>query len=908
MALPRKFRLARRRDAAQRGHEVDAELRFHLDERIEELVASGLPRPEAERVARERFGDVASVRAELEVIDANIDRRRSHAERLATLTQQGRLALRALARRPSFSLVSWLTLALGCGAVTAAFALVNTILLRPLPFPRPDELMMVSLSAVLQGKPMQMDQSDAGFLLFERDSRALDRIAAYRVRSLNVSLPSAGTTAGEAERMEAATVSASFFATLGVTQALGRLFVAGEDRAEAAPVAVISHALWQRTFGGDPAVIGKSLVVHGVNREIVGVMPAGFQYPTPSTELWVPAPFSFTTASPASFDWYSIARLKPGVSIEAATRELDQLVARVVEVFPGEVPPAMWEAAHVRSVIRPLREALTGNVRELLWILMASAALVLVVACANVAGLFLVRAEDGRHELAVRRALGAGTATAHAQYVTEAALISIGGALAGLALAATGLHALRLLPVSVDLPRLAEVTIDARVLTFTLFVVVLCVAALSLLPLLRARHLPVAAVLKSAGRGAIGGVATQRSRHVLVVAQVAMAMVLVSGSGLLARSFLRLRSVRPGFDGAHVLTMHIALPSTNYPTAEDRARFESRLLDEVSRVPGVQQSAITSWIPLSGDAETGAVDVEGIPRAPDEVPPVHSRVYVTDSLFRVMGTPMIEGRVFSPLDATRPSDEVIVSRSFAQRYWPGVSAIGKRVRQGIGGDWTRVVGVVEDVHLTSLQLPADEAVYLPMLTLDPGRQGGATWGPSVVALVVRTDGAPSSLVRPLRDVLHRLDPALPSFNERELADVMHSATARMRFTFLLLGASSLLTLLLGAVGIYGVLAYGVALRRREFGVRMALGARPSDVRRVVSRQGVRLAVLGVATGLVLTLGAMRLIGGLLYDVSPNDPVTLVATSVALLSVAFLASWIPARRASRMAPTVALRGD
>jgi len=713
MAPSRKFRLARQRDAAQRGHEVDAELRFHLDERIEELVASGLSRHEAERVARERFGDVASVRAELEVIDANIDRQRSHTERLASLAQQGRLALRALARRPSFSVVSLLTLALGCGAVTAAFTLVNAILLRPLPFPRPDELMMVSLSAVLQGKPMQMDQSDAGFLLFERESRVLDRIAAYRVRSLNISLPSTGATASEAERMEAAAVSASFFPTLGVTQALGRLFVAGEDRAGAAPVVVISHALWQRTFGGDPGVLGKTLVVHGDNRVIVGVMPPGFRYPSPATQLWVPAPFSMTAASPASFDWYSIARLKPGVSPEAATRELDQLLARLVEIFPGEVPPAMWEAAHVRSVLRPLREALTGSVRELLWILMASAALVLVVACANVAGLFLVRAEDGRHELAVRRALGAGTAAAYAQYVAEAALISIGGALAGLALGATALRALRLLPASVDLPRLAEVAIDARVLVFTLVVVALCVAALSLLPLLRARHLPVAAVLKSAGRGAIGGITTQRSRHVLVVAQVAMAMVLVSGSGLLARSFLRLRSVEPGFDGSHVLTMHIALPSSSYPKAEDRARFESRLLDEVSRVPGVLRSGITSWVPLSGDQESGAVDVEGMSRAPDEVPPVHSRAYVTDSLFRVMGTPMVEGRPFSPLDPTRPSDEVIVSRSFAQRYWPGASAVGKRLRQGIGGDWTRVVGVVEDVHLTSLQLPADEAVYLP---------------------------------------------------------------------------------------------------------------------------------------------------------------------------------------------------
>jgi putative ABC transport system permease protein len=446
------------------------------------------------------------------------------------------------------------------------------------------------------------------------------------------------------------------------------------------------------------------------------------------------------------------------------------------------------------------------------------------------------------------------------------------------------------------------------VLGFACVVLTVCVAALSWLPLLRARGISVATVLKSAGRSATGNARTQRTRSVLVVAQVAMAMVLVSASGLMARSFLRLRDVSPGFDGEQVLSMRFTLPPTVYSTVESRLRFQSRLLERLREVPGARASAITSWIPMSGEQTTGAMMIEGMPIDPNAVPPVHARVYLSDSAFRVMGTPIIEGRTFLPMDRAPTSDEVIVSQSFAKRYWPGQSAIGKRVRQGTNGDWQPIVGVVGDVHLTNLQTPPEEAIYLPLNARFFEGRAGISSAPSALAVLVRADGDPSLLVRAVRDAIHAVDPALPTYEERPLADVARGATARMRFTFFLLGAASLVTLLLGAVGIYGVLAYGVSLRRREFGVRMALGASPADVRGIVARQGVRLATIGVGVGLVVALGTMRLLGGLLYDVSPNDPMTLGATCVVLVTVAFVASWLPARRASLVAPTAAIRGE
>ena len=903
MSMPRRFRLARARTSdATRRQEVDTELKFHLEERIDELVAQGMPRAEAEREVRARFGDVAGVRAELEAIDATTDRRRSRREWFAALAQQGRLAARALIRRPTFSVVSIGTLALGCGAATAVFTLVNAVLLRPLPYEAPERLVKIGHSAFLSGTRMEIEQTDAGFLLYQKYATLFEDMGAYRDMDVNVLLPSAGTNV--AERVASAGVSASLFGTLGVSPQSGRGFLPGEDRKGAPGVVAISEGMWRRKFGGDPSVVGRQILVDGTSREIIGIMPSDFQYPSAATQLWYPLPFDFQTAEPASFNYTNIARLKPGVTIARASEELDRILPRVVEEFPGEIPPAMFAQAQLHPMLSPLRDALVGDVRQLLWILLGSAGLVLLISCANVASLFLVRAEEGQRELAVRRALGAGKAAAVSQYLAEATLLAAVGGVGGMALAAVAVRALRLLPAGIDLPRLGEVSVDGTVLLFAIVASLFCVLAVSALPLLRAGAIPVASVLKDAGRSSTAGGRRQRARSVLVVAQVALALVLVAASGLMARSFARLRDVPPGFESAKVLTARLALPSSTYGDAEAVSRFHAKLLTELGTLPGAEGGAITTWLPLTEDHSNGAIGVEDHPVPENTIPPVHERVNVSENYFAVMKTPLLAGRTFQTFDPTRAPREAIVSRAFAARYWKDQDPLGKRLRPGIQGEWHTVVGVVGDVHLTALAKPAEEAVYFPLRH----EEHGEVFAAEFVRIVIRTAGEPAAMVAPLRAMVTRLDPSLPLYGEQPLTETLRAAAARTRFTMLLLGIASAVALALGAVGIYGVMAYGVTLRQREIGVRMALGARPADVRRMISRHGVTLAAAGVGIGLVVALGATRFLRGLLYDISPTDPLTLAGTCAVLLLVALVASWLPARRASALPPTTALRGD
>lgn len=904
-----KFRLARTRSGAMRQREVDAELRFHIEERVEELVAKGVPRADAERHVRERFGDVSSVRAELEAIDATIDRKRSRGEWVATAVHQARLAFRALVRRPTFSLVAVVTLALGCGAATAVFTLVDAILLRPLPYDAPDRLVDLSNSAVLSGHYDEMNQSDALFLHFQKHSTLLENIAVYRPIDVNVALPGdeRGDGVGSAERMRALDISASLFPTLHVKAAMGRLFLPGEDRAGAPPVMVVSDAFWRRKLGSDPNAVGRVLNVHGVSREVVGVLPPSFVFPSPEVQVYVPHLFDAKTVSAANFMFLGVGRLKSGVTIDRAKGELDQLLPTVLDEYPGDVPPEMWRQAHVRSRVRPLRDVMVGEVSQLLWILLGSGALVLVIACANVASLFMVRAEEGQHELAVRRALGAGSSAAASQYVAEATLIAIAGGVLGVVIAAGAVRALQYLPAGIDLPRMHEVGISLPSLLFALGILTLSAIAVSIFPLLRARGVAVSLVLREASRSSTGSISRQRARSALVVAQVALAMVLVASSGLMARSFLRLRNVSPGFDAEHAMVMRMVLSSANYSDPRGIAAFQDRLLRGVRELPGVHQVGITTWVPLTADWADGAASVEGQEVAPNEVPPVHTYASISDSLFRALGIPILEGRTFLPLDPTRNVQELMVSQAFAKRYWPGQSAVGKRIRQGITGPWQTVVGVLGDVHLKGLDQPAEETIYAPLLTIDRGHPESMD-APREIALIVRTAGEPERMFGQVRALVHRLDPSLPTFGERTMSEVVRASAARTRFTVLLLGVASAVALLLGAVGLYGVMAYAVSLRQREIGVRMALGARPADVRWMVSRQGILLAGGGVVIGLVASLGTTRLLQGLLYNVSPSDPVTLGATCVVLLVVALLASWLPARRAAALPPVGALRGD
>jgi putative ABC transport system permease protein len=818
---------------------------------------------------------------------------------LALRLTELRHAARRLRRVPAFSIPTVLVLALGIGATTAMFSVVHAVLLSPLPFAQPERLVSLTYTLQVPGVPVA-DQSDASILLYQRHAKTLD-VAAWRPWDLNI-----GADGGApAERIAAAAVTASLFPVLGVQPVLGRAFREGEDRVGAPPIAILSHPLWMRRYGGDPTVIGRTIRVDGAAREIVGVMPEGFVYRSPRVQMLIPLPLDPANAEPGSFNNEGIGRLRDGATAEQARAELDAHFARILDEFPAPIPRAMWEEAKIRAVVAPLRDTVVGDVGRVLWIMLGSMGLVLAIACANVANLFLVRGESRQREFAVRGALGAGVAGVVAQCLGEALLLAGAGGALGVGLAALVVRIARTMGETFAVPRLHEVAVDTPVLLFALAVVAFCAACVSLIPVLRALHVPMATVLRDAGRASTEGRQRATARSALVVAQVALALVLVAASGLLARSFARIRDVEPGFAASGVTMARLSLPQADYPTAASALQLYDRLLERLRAVPGVRDATVTTWVPLGGDRNGTVMEVEDRPLPANGVPRVHFVVNVEASYFRTMGVPLLAGRSFGPQDAARPQQEAIVSRAFAERYWPGESALGRRVRRGLAGEWMTVVGVAGDAHFEALDRPAEDAVYFPLV----GRADSSIYVSHYAGLMVRSEALSSAEVtNAIRRAVRELDPAMPTFDDGPLQAMVDRASARARFTLLLLGAASAIALALGAVGIYGVMAYGVSLRRREIGVRLALGARPADVRGMVSRQGVTLGAIGVAIGLVSALAAMRLLRGLLYDVSPTDPVTLVATCLTLLGVTLLATWLPARRAAATDPAVALRAD
>ncbi len=631
---------------------------------------------------------------------------------MSDLSTELRHAGRRLRRTPVFTATTLIVLVLGLGATTTMFAIVDGIVLRPLPYAQPEQLVDVSHSIAVSGIT-HVNESDASFMLYQRHNQVFSGIAATRDRSANLGVKAGAP--GEARRLSVTGVSANFFDVLRVTPMRGRTFVAGEDQTGAPRVVILSAGLWRRQFGAADNIIGQEILIDGIQRQVVGVMPAAFTYPSASTELWYPIPFDAAHSDPGSFNYQSIARLKPGVTREAATTDLTRILPRLLDEFQSDIPKAMFEQAHLAPVVTPLRDVIVGDAPRLLWILFAAVLAVWLIACANVANLVLVRAEGRQREMAVRTALGAGRGAVFTQYLSEATIVAAAGGAGSVALAAVAIRSLSSLPQGIDVPRLSDVALDGRVLVFALVATILTAFLVSLVPVLRARRIPIAAVLKESGRAATTGAERQRTRSALVVAQVALALVLVATSGLLARSFNRLRAVQPGWDSSNRVALRYSLPSTQYHTATAIAAFHERLLNSVRALPGVIDAGLTTWLPLSDDNSNSVVEVEDHPLPPNSVPPVHDYVNVSDDFFATMGIPVLAGGVFSRQDVARPQLEAVVSRAFAERYWKGASALGKRVRQGIDGPWSTVVGVVGDVHLASLEKPAPDAIYFPIV-------------------------------------------------------------------------------------------------------------------------------------------------------------------------------------------------
>ena len=818
-------------------------------------------------------------------------------------------AVRRLRRAPAFTAAAAMTLTIGIGATTAIFGLVDTVLLKPLPYPDPDRLVVLTHTLNVSGAT-SVPQTDASFLQY-RDAPVFDGVAAYRTSSVN--LGGAGLPAPL--RASAAEVSASTFSLLGVHPLRGRLFERAEDLVGQPPTVLLGERLWRAQFGGDASVVGRLIDVDGVQRAVAGIVPRSFHFPDAGTQLWLPLAIDPAHTATATFDYQAIARLRPGVGAGAAEAALQRLLVALPDVYPGRLTKGAIEVTHMRAVVTPLRDVVIGDAGRSLWPIFGAAAFLLLIACANVANLFLIRAEARRHELAVRRALGAGRATLTAEHLSEAVLIAGAGGSLGLLLAAAATGWLRSRPDAWAIPRLADAHLDPAILAVAAGTSVLAALAVSAVPALRREG---ALTLLGTMRPGMGTPVGHRVRRTLAVLQVALALVLVTGAGLMMRSFQRLAAVRTGFDPAGARAFRVALPAGAYPRAADAANLLTSALARIGALPGVRAVGAITTVPLDaeGRGDTAVfVDDNGAAgggmAAP--MPNVHQIAFASPGAFAALGIPLLAGRTFAPPDPAHVEQDVIVTSAFVRRYWKTGDALGKQIRLTPFGAPFTIIGVTGDLHATRLEDPPDEMVFLPLVTAPgpataDGGPGDARFTPRDVAVVVRGDSAGSALDARVQGIMRDLAPESPIYRAATLADIVSRATARTAFTTGLLALASLAALVLGAVGFYGVIAYMVSLRRREIAVRLAIGARPADVRRMVTRQAAALAGAGIALGIGAAVALTRFLAGVLYDVAPTDPAALGGAALVMIVVAVAASWVPAHRAAAVDPAQALRSD
>ncbi len=819
-----------------------------------------------------------------------------------------RHAARSLRRTPVFTVAATLTLVIGIGAAVAIFAVVNGVLLRPLPYGNPDRLVgawhdLPPLSL------MKATQTASTWMTYKRLARTIEGIGIYQESAVNVAEPGG---ASEPQRLAAGFLSVDVIPVLRVTPLLGRNFTAEEDRTNGPNVVIISAGLWRSRFGADPGIIGRGMDVGGLSRQIVGVMPERFRFPAADTKLWLPLRVSAEQFT-GGFNYNAVARLKPGVTVADARRDFVAVLPRIVELYPTFVPGVstqmLMDQAKPVPVLVPLRDDVVGGIARTLWMVAAAAGLVLLVACANVTNLILVRADGRQRELAVREALGAGRARVMAHFLAESAVLTAIAGVLGFALAWVAVRAL-VNASPIEIPRLAEVGVGAAAALFTLLVSALVAVVCSVIPALRIGRVHLSNALREGGRGGTAGRARQRVRGALVAAQIAIALVVLAGSGLLLRSYRGLHQAQPGFNPAKVATLWLSLPRARYVTNKSLAQFYAQLDERVAALPGVQAAGLASHLPLtmSGTNQNPLYPEDDPTTYANKIPPLQLFVTTDGDYFRAMGIPLIAGRTFDRLDTQRGGEAIISQRTAAQ-FWKdstGRSAIGKRFRELPGsGPLYTVVGVVGNTRDSSVAGPPTQMVYFPQ-AVDPDTLFSQVQ--RTLAVVVKTAGDPGAITGAVKKVVRELDPSLPTFDVRTMAAVFDASMAQLSFTMLILGAAAVVTLLLGAIGLYGVMAYAVTLRTRELGVRIALGAQPGSVAAMMTRQGVTLTAVGIAGGLAVFALVARFLRSFLFGVAPGDPLTLAGASLLLVAVAALASWLPARRASRVDPVEALRAE
>ncbi|MET0649708.1 MAG: ABC transporter permease [Pyrinomonadaceae bacterium] len=807
---------------------------------------------------------------------------------MRTLLQDVRYAVRTLLKSPGFASVAVLALALGIGANTAIFSVVKAVLLSPLPYPEPERLVWVRESnpgADIPDEPA----SAPNYNDWRTQVRSFDGIAAYANTALTLT-----DGGGEPERIPAVSTSANFFQVVGVAPALGRGFLPEEETTGQNRVVVLSHGLWQRRFGASPQALGQTMTLSGNAYTVVGVAPADFKSPVRGPkppEMWVPIAFNFDNSRRRSDYLSVIGRLRAGSTVEQAQAELAALAARLEKEFPAT--NAGWTVT-----TQPLHERVVGNIRLALWVLMGLVGLLLLIACANVANLLLARAAARRLEIAVRSARGAGRGRLVRQRRTESVLLGLAGGGLGLILAAWGVELLVAMSPG-NIPRLEEAGLDARVLAFTFGVSVLTGIVFGLLPALSASKTDLAESLKEGGsRGSTAGQSARRLRSTLVVAEIAITAVLLASAGLMIRSFRAIQSVDPGFSPERVMTFDFALPAARYKEEPQIANFAEQLMTRASAIPGVERAALVDALPLSGGGSVLSFVIEGRPALPPEKVQDAEVFVVTPEYFDVLGIGHVRGERLGEQHRAGTPDAIVVNETMARRYWPDEDPVGKRVNLGnpATNPWMTVVGVVRDTRHGGLDKEPYPQMYGP----------AAQFPRRAMTFVARTSADPATLVPALRRELAAVDKDLPLYNVRTMEQVLADSVSRRRFQMILVAAFAGVGLLLAAVGIYGVISYTVTQRSHEIGVRMALGARASDILKLVVGQGLGLTLAGVGLGLVASFALTRVLASLLYGVTATDPLTFACVSLAMLAVALLACVVPARRATKVDPMVALR--
>lgn len=814
---------------------------------------------------------------------------------------------RSLRRAPGFSASVILTLAIGIGAATAIFAVVDAVLLRPLPYGDSGRLVGVWFHIPAVGLP-QAPQTSASYFTFARYTKSISGIAAYQSGSADVVDPEQRT---QPAHLPDASATASLQRVLEVPPRLGRWFSEAEDLPDGPRVAVISEGLWRSRFGGDANVIGRKMLMYGRSTEIIGVMPASFRFPNNDTQLWVPLRLDPHATQSGGFNYNAVARLEPGVTIPQAERDFKMAMPRMVEVSPmlapGVTTQMMLDQAKPVPYLSTLRQDVVGDVSRTLWMIAATAVLVLLVTCTNVANLMLVRADGRQRELSVRAALGAGRARVLRQFFDEAIVLATIAAALGLLAAWAGVRLLVAKGPS-QMPRLAEIHVGWQVVAFTVLVTILVAIACSLVPAVRFLRGGAFSGLREGDRGGTIGKARQRARSVLVTAQIAFALVVLATSGLLIRSFDRLRHVLPGFDADGLASLWVTAPHQRYPSDTAIVQFYSQLAQRTAQIPGVLSVGLARNIPLSGNGmDTDPVYAEGNTADEKRIPPLAIWDMVDSGYFSTMRIPVIAGHGFDQM-LRQHASEVVINQEAARIYFhdsTGASAIGKTLHELPTSTPLRVIGVVGNVRDTSLAAPPAPQVYQ---TESLGVDSTFTGVTQTMALMVRTRDNVATTTRAMEAVVHQIDPTLPTFDVASMRERMDQSMARLTFTMIILSVAAAVTLILGVVGLYGVIAYIVTLRRRELGVRIALGAQPATVAAMVTRQGLGLSTAGVAVGLALVVIVARFLRSFLFEVAPTDPVTLGGATIVLVFFALAASWIPARRAARVNPIEAMRGE